>query len=212
MVNLCRHDGAAALALACYEGHIGVAALLLRAGAAVNAADTDGEVALYCACFSGRTSCAQLLLWQGAVANQATAKDATPLYAASGDGHLESVCLLLEQPSIAIGQPMHKGCTPLIKASIEGRPLVVNALLAKGARKDLLYAEKTAREWAKLKDNLECAAVLKVRQCAFCHPTAEAAGVEKLKMCKACQDTYYCSAEHQKGHWRSHKVACRACE
>ena len=43
------------------EGHIGVAALLLRAGASVNATDTEGKSALHVACFNGRTSCAQLV-------------------------------------------------------------------------------------------------------------------------------------------------------
>ena len=77
--------------------------------------------------------------------------------------------MLLEQAGIAVDQHMHVGSTPLIIASVAGHPLVVTALLAKGARKDQLCEDKTVREWAQKEGHLDCVAALKMRQSAFCH-------------------------------------------
>jgi hypothetical protein len=33
---------------------------------------------------------------------------------------------------------------------------------------------------------------------------------KNLKACSACGDVFYCSAEHQKENWKSHKGNCKA--
>ena len=39
--------------------------------------------------------------------------------------------------------------------------------------------------------------------CAFCH-------VQANQRCTGCHETFYCSREHQKLHWRKHKNQCCA--
>ena len=34
-------------------------------------------------------------------------------------------------------------------------------------------------------------------------------GKEASKLCSACQTTHYCSKEHQKLHWKEHKLHCK---
>ena len=39
--------------------------------------------------------------------------------------------------------------------------------------------------------------------CAYCH-------VQANQRCTGCHETFYCSREHQKLHWRKHKNQCCA--
>ena len=45
------------------------------------------------------------------------------------------------------------------------------------------------------------------RQCGF--PSCSSAGAEVTKKCTACGAMWYCSRDHQRGHWKAHKVECR---
>lgn len=45
--------------------------------------------------------------------------------------------------------------------------------------------------------------------CATCKRSAVDAGVSALLRCSACKAVHYCCAEHQKAHWKDHKMACR---
>lgn len=38
--------------------------------------------------------------------------------------------------------------------------------------------------------------------CAFCEAPA-------LLKCTACKSVFYCGVEHQKHHWKSHKIECQ---
>jgi len=42
--------------------------------------------------------------------------------------------------------------------------------------------------------------------CMVCHLTASPG--KPLKRCSRCHAIYYCSAEHQKIHWKSHRALC----
>ena len=39
--------------------------------------------------------------------------------------------------------------------------------------------------------------------CAYCH-------VQANQRCTGCHETFYCSREHQKLHWKKHKNHCCA--
>ena len=39
--------------------------------------------------------------------------------------------------------------------------------------------------------------------CAYCH-------IQANQRCTGCHETFYCSREHQKMHWRKHKNQCCA--
>jgi len=40
------------------------------------------------------------------------------------------------------------------------------------------------------------------KKCAVC-------GDEGLKLCTGCREIRYCSMEHQKLHWKEHKLQCK---
>ncbi|EOD06912.1 hypothetical protein EMIHUDRAFT_359327 [Emiliania huxleyi CCMP1516] len=112
--------------MACQNGHLEVARLLLEAGGAVNQAKEDGATPLYIACERGQLECVQLLLEAGAADNEADEDGATPLFIASLNGHLECVRLLLEARAAI------RGWTPL--AHLETLTAArTNSLLRSGA-------------------------------------------------------------------------------
>ena len=51
------------------------------------------------------------------------------------------------------------------------------------------------------------AAMAAPRRCGF--PSCSAAAGEATKKCTACGAMWYCSRDHQRGHWKAHKVECR---
>jgi hypothetical protein len=42
--------------------------------------------------------------------------------------------------------------------------------------------------------------------CAVCDASSRE---KELKRCAACQAVWYCDAEHQKQHWKTHKAICK---
>jgi len=42
----------------------------------------------------------------------------------------------------------------------------------------------------------------RITGCPVCHQKAE-------KVCSGCHSVWYCSSNHQKDHWKSHKKTCR---
>ncbi len=77
--------GSTALSSAALLGHTEVIALLLKAGADVNAMNRDGSTPLHNAAFLGQYEAAELLLDNGAEVNIRNGDGATPLEAAAAD-------------------------------------------------------------------------------------------------------------------------------
>jgi len=84
------------LLIACYDGHVDVARLLLAHGAEVDRANKLGGTPLFIACLSGHVDAARLLLDKGADVNKADKNDWTPLDIAKSQGHSSIVALLEE--------------------------------------------------------------------------------------------------------------------
>ncbi|KAJ7339610.1 Osteoclast-stimulating factor 1 [Desmophyllum pertusum] len=66
----------------------------------------------------------------------------TPLHWAAQGGHFECVMELLNQPRIQISVQNKLGDTPLHSASWKGNAAIVEVLLERGARTDILNNEK----------------------------------------------------------------------
>lgn len=126
------NNGCTPFYLACLNGHVKVAEVLLEAGADLSVTTKIGLTPIYIAANNGHIEVAKLLLARKVDVNQPAANNYTPLNAAADSGHLEMVQLLLDNGadlSIAnsVGQP------PLYRASLQGHIKVVELLLSKGA-------------------------------------------------------------------------------
>ena len=142
------------LYVACREGRVDAARLLLEKGAAVDWATKDGATPLYVACAYGHVGAARLVLEKGAEVDRATEKGATPLFIACQEGHVDAARLLLEKGA-DVNKADKLGATPLDAAKEEGHSAVYNsnkkkvvALLARLQRSKEIreaLAEKIAR-------------------------------------------------------------------
>lgn len=109
-----------------------VAELLLKHGAKVNAQDEDGDTALSEACSRGRLETAKLLLRHGANPNLARRDHFTPLNAAldiASSPNRIARLLLEHGAKLDIKGTRHE---PLLRAVMNGDPVVIKALLDMG--------------------------------------------------------------------------------
>ena len=121
------------LMLACENGHIDAARVLLDKGANISFADGKGRTPLYAACWGGdadmrpHVDVARLLLERGADVNQAENDGTTALYLACQNGHVDMVRLLLEHGA-AFDRADMSGTTPLSIAKRHGHLAVVELI------------------------------------------------------------------------------------
>lgn len=131
-------DGGAAaplLYIAAHDGHAAAVALLLDAGADVDAATrSDGATALYTSARNGHAEVVRLLLAARANVSKSRLTDGTTaLYVASEQNHAEIVCSLLAAGADVDAARPDTGTTPLTIAAQQDNGDVVAALLAAGA-------------------------------------------------------------------------------
>ena len=106
------HDLFVELFIACGEGQVDAARLLLDKGADVNRADYHGSTPLHLACAAGHLDVARLLLEKGAEVDRATESGYTPLYAACTHGRVGVARLLLDKGA-DVNKADKDGTTPL---------------------------------------------------------------------------------------------------
>lgn len=132
----CGRGGHSALLLACGEGHLRCAKMLLLAGARCDMVAAPHELPLFAAVRNGHADVALLLLKHGARADGAGADgviplDSIPLIAASALGHGPCVALLLAGGSPP-DQAGEAGCRALHAAAWQDQTAIVLALLEGG--------------------------------------------------------------------------------
>jgi len=114
-----------------------------------------------------------------------------------------------------VNQGTNDGITPLAVAIYQNQTEVAKFLLRKNA--NIESTKFVFREFGKLEliENLEkmCKEIKQVitngivkrvsdeRICAVCRE------LSKVR-CSACKNVWYCGEEHQKEHWKIHKVEC----
>ncbi|EQC31907.1 TKL/TKL-UNIQUE protein kinase, variant [Saprolegnia diclina VS20] len=128
----CNFEGTPALNIAAAEGHLDIAALLLKAGASVNLGQRSGRTPLMVAAYFGFVELARLLLDHDADVNQTTATGTALGYAISG-GHEDVVEVL-----VAAGANVHvdnqvSKVSPILLAANQGHVAIASRLLAAGA-------------------------------------------------------------------------------
>ncbi len=141
--------GSSALHFAAQSGDVESAAMLLDAGAAIDAPSADGRSPLVLGLFDGQPTVARLLIARGADVNAAGA-GYTALHAAVLRGDVDSVRALLDAGAdvnarLAKGSPVRRfgsqwalpstlaGATPLLVAAAYLEVEAAQALLARGA-------------------------------------------------------------------------------
>ncbi len=93
--NLKMKDKKTSLHSAAIRGHCEVEALLLRAGAQVDAKDENNQTALFHAAIAGHIEIVSLLIAKGASIEACNVDNQTPLHAAASLGHIRIADLLL---------------------------------------------------------------------------------------------------------------------
>ncbi|HLH41614.1 MAG TPA: ankyrin repeat domain-containing protein [Bryobacteraceae bacterium] len=147
-VNAPEADGTTALMWAVRESSgmrgEGIADLLLRSGADVNAANRYGITALYLACQNGDAAMIGKLLKAGADANAAVTENETALMTAARTGVVEAAKVLLDQGAQVDARETWHGETALMWAVAEGHAEMARELIAHGAD---VNAHSTVNHW-----------------------------------------------------------------
>jgi uncharacterized protein len=128
-VNIPQPDGMTALHWATYQDDLDLAALLLRAGARVAAANRYGVTPLSLACTNGNGPLVEMLLKAGADPNAPLPGGETPLMTAARTGTLEAVKALVAHRANVDLKDDRRGQTALMWAAAEGHAPVVQALI-----------------------------------------------------------------------------------
>jgi ankyrin repeat protein len=134
-VNAAQGDGMTALHWAAANGDMDIAALLMPAGANLEAVTRLGDYTpLHLASRAGHAPVARALLEAGANVAAATSTGAaTALHFAAGAGSADAVVALLEHGADVNVREAARGQTPLMFAAAYGRLEALEVLLARGA-------------------------------------------------------------------------------
>ena len=131
-VNVPQPDGTTALHWAAYHDDADTAAVLLKAGANVNAVNRYGISPLVQACKNGNAGMVKLLLDAGADVNATLKGGETTLMLAARSGDAEAVTMLLVR-GVNPNARERLGQTALMWAAAEGHTAVIRALIRAGA-------------------------------------------------------------------------------
>ena len=127
----------APLLVACEQGHLEVASLLLEAKADKDKATSNNATAFFFAAQKGHLEVARLLLEARADKDKATTdRGVTPLYVAAERGQLEVVRVLLEAKANKDHATTDRDATPLFVAAQNGKLEVARLLLEAKADKN----------------------------------------------------------------------------
>lgn len=133
-------EGYTALAASVNEKNLAIAAMLVKAGADVNARYIDGQFALYRAVNSRHLAMVTLLVTAGARADMPFVDGETPLHLAAILGSIPIVSLFIKV-GVNVNVRMAGGYTALHRAAQCGHGRIVKALLATGADPLLGYTD-----------------------------------------------------------------------
>ncbi len=131
-VNLPSRSGATPLGVACMNGRVKIADMLLAAGADIDARDKAGNAPIHVTCRSGSKQLLALLIEKGANLTVTNNAGLRPINLATLMGHVELVRLLIDH-GVDVMTPGSFGETPLHFASFRGYTDTVKILLENGA-------------------------------------------------------------------------------
>ena len=144
------NDGSTALHEAAQFNHLDEVKLLLKKGAAINAANNVGITPLHLAALAGHTDMVTLLLANKADVKAKDVFGLTPLHCAAQYGHADTIKVLLANGAAIESKTNTQGLTPLHWAAFWGHIEGIKCLLNSGA--DINARDNTGNTpltWAK---------------------------------------------------------------
>jgi ankyrin repeat protein len=132
-VNASEADGSTALHWAAQRDNLGIADLLIAAGANVKAATRYNITPLSLACTNGNAAFVEHLLKAGADPNSTSEEGQTALMTAALTGQVDAVKLLLGRGANVNAREPYKGQTALMWAASEGNAAAAGMLIEFGA-------------------------------------------------------------------------------
>ena len=186
------------LRIACQEGHIDKARLLLDQGAEVDGATDDGVTPLIAACWRGHVDAALLLLDNGAEVNRAMNDGRMPLHIACQKGHVETARLVLDRGAV-VDRTEKGGRTPLHIACQKGHVETARLVLDRGADVDRADKEdETPLLVACEKGHVEMARLLLEKGADINRENDQGATPLDISMFRYCDAIVALLEEHQK--------------
>ena len=159
-------DGVTALYIACEDGNVDLAKLLINRGADVNLPVSWQRTPLYAANMGGYADIVKLLLENGADPNQ-LAKSQTPLHVAAENGCLQCVVHLVDAGA-EVNALTSNGSPPIHLAKLSGHDDVVAYLNSHGAGRPAMAPISARLASANAGSGKE----IFDRTCVTCHPGA----------------------------------------
>jgi ankyrin repeat protein len=165
-VNAAYGDGATALHWAAYWDDDQTAALLIAAGAKVDAADDHGVTPLWLACANGASApVVERLLKAGANADAAHATGETALMSAARTGNRAAVQRLLAAHARVNAREKVRGQSALMWAAAQGHRDIVRDLIGAGA--EIAARSDARRQVVNTTGNADYLGVMEVEQGGF---------------------------------------------
>lgn len=127
------NDGDTPLYIAAQFGNLGIAKLLIKAGATVNQAKINGTTPLFIAVQNNNIAMAKLLINSKAIVDKARNDGATSLFIAAENGHTK-IAMLLINGGAKIDIATSSGATPLFVTALNGHVEMAKILIAEGAK------------------------------------------------------------------------------
>ena len=181
--------------------------------------------ALHFACLKGQHKMTKALLRRGASRMARDCMQRTPLHLAAESGHLSCVVRLLGSPGdykLTPGEVNATGglsvSTPLHLAAFSGQTHCCGALIAAGARLDVITLDGcTTQMYAQANHpaNAELLALLSGRRGPVdapgttCYHCGAREAEARLFACSGCYSVRFCGAACSKAAWSAHKNECR---
>ena len=140
LLDVQQANGASALYIASFKGHLLCARQLLSAGANPDLRHDDGTNAVIIASQLGHLACVELLIKAGACLDVQCPDGGTAVYRASQEGHGQCV-KVLAKAGANLNIPSETGSTPLCIASNRGHVSSALSLIQAGAELDVQTTE-----------------------------------------------------------------------
>lgn len=197
------------LLIACQEGYSDCVELLLHHGADPNMSCLEDQRSpIFICSLIGQLKCVMKLIKFGVNLEKINKYGETALMASAITGNINVLSYLLLH-DINMHTKNCNGLTAIQLAHIYGRTECIAKLIEQGA--DTLSLDGLEFDSSRVSTFNRFSEYKSVRRKArYCEYSNCSSGSKKLLACGNCKLVHYCCIEHQKLHWREHKLICKS--